>query len=188
MPYKGGVQLLPESERRPTLSSYTSGNTYFYSAIVIGILILVASAILGGYKRSLRDQITEKVALITVGDKARNLEQEKALITASKQSKVMKQLLESKLYWSQALARLEQMTQSSIKFMSLNAKVEKGTIEFKASADSYTSIAKQLAAFAAAAGVKDFSIGKIESTSQGVIEFSGDLTIDTKEFLMKKTP
>ncbi len=188
MPYKGGVQLLPESERRPTLRSYTSGNTYFYTAIVIGIFILVASATLATYKKSLNDQIDQVRAEIVAGDAARNLTEEKALITASKQSRTMKQLLEHKLYWSQAFQRLEQMTQSSVKFVNFNAKVQKGSIEFKAAADSYATVAKQLAAFAAGAGVKDFTIGKIETTSKDTVEFTGEIFIDTKAMLLRITP
>jgi hypothetical protein len=38
MPYRGGVQLLPENQRRVTLSSYTTGNTTFY----VGVALIAA--------------------------------------------------------------------------------------------------------------------------------------------------
>ncbi len=188
MPYKGGVQLLPESERRPTLRSYTSGNKYFYIALVLSALILVASAILGSYKRSLSDQIDVVKASIVTGEKARDREQEKVLITASKQSKIMKQLLDTKLYWTQAFKRIEQMTQTSVKFLNIDAKLAKNSIAFIATADNFATVAKQLAAFSAASGVKDFTIGKIETLSTGGIKFSGEIFIDPKIMLMKATP
>ncbi|MBP6886178.1 MAG: hypothetical protein KBC02_02970 [Candidatus Pacebacteria bacterium] len=186
MPYKGEVQLLPESERRPTLSSYTSGNSYFYAALVTLILALVATAILATYKKSLTDAIDDVRSKIVAGDESRNRKQEQELIAASKQSKIMSQLLESKLYWSQALTKLEKMTQTSVQYSSINANAEKGTIDFKASADSYTTVARQLASFTNSADIKDFTLGKLEATTSGQIEFTGQLLIDTKEMLLKK--
>ena len=188
MPYKGGVQLLPDTERRPTLSTYTSGNTFFYIAVVVGAFILVASATLSTYKANLREKIDAVRAQIVTQDNARNREQEKTLIAASKQSKILSDLVSNKLYWSQALAYIEQMTQSSVKFINFDAQVAKGTISFKATTSNYTIVAQQLALFAKGVGISDFSIGKIESTAKGTIEFSGELNIDTKTLLMKAKP
>jgi len=188
MPYKGGVQLLPETQRRPTLRSYTSGNTYFYFAIAIGAVILVASATLGGYKASLLKDIERLDGQMTVSENARNKDQEKALVAASKQSKIMKQLLSGKIYWSQALQRIEQMMQSSVQLTRIEADANKGIVAFKAKTDSYASVARQLAAFVAATGVKDIKVETIESTSTGAVEFSGELSIDAKSMLMKEQP
>jgi hypothetical protein len=188
MPYKGGVQLLPESERRPTLRSYTSGNKYFYIAVVVAVIVLVISAILGGYKRSLNDQIDVAIAGLATEEKARNTTQEKELIAAAKQSKIMKELLEGKLYWTIALTRIEQMMQSSVQLVSIQANLGKGTIVFSAVTDSFSAVAKQLAAFSATTGISDFTIGKIEQMATGEIKFSGDLIIDKKTMFTKAKP
>lgn len=188
MPYKGGVQLLPESERRPTLRSYTSGNTYFYLAIGIGVFVLVAFAVLGGYKRNLSDQIDVVTTKIVAGEKSRNIAQEKELIVAAKQSKMINELLDSKIFWTMALTRIEQMIQSSVKFSALDANLAKGIISFVAFADSYPSVARQLAAFSATTGIKDFTIGKIETLASGEIKFSGDLIIDSIALFEREKP
>lgn len=179
---------MPESQRRPTLRSYTSGNSYFYFALFLGAIILVASATLGGYKKNLTEKIDAVRGQLSAQEKARVAEQEKALVAASKQSKIMKQLLDNKLYWSQALQRIEQMMQVSVKLTGVDATAEKGIVSFRASADSYASVARQLAAFAAASGVKDMVINNIESTTGGSVLFAGDLIIDTKAILMKTKP
>lgn len=185
MPYKGGVQLLPESQRRPTLRSYTSGNTYFYGAVTVGIIVLIVSAILGGYKANLTDKINTLDGQMTVADNARNKDHEQQLIAASQQSRVMKQLLASKVYWSQALQRMQQMMQSSVTLTRLDATADKGTIDFQATAGSYAAVAQQLAAFAAATGVNDITVNTIKTTTKGTVEFNGTLLIDTKTMLSK---
>ena len=179
---------MPETERRPTLSSYTSGNAYFYAAVVLGAVILVIGAILAGYKANLKDQIDVIDGQMSVSESERNKQQEQELIDASKQSRIMKELLSNKLYWSQALERMEQMMQSAVTLTQMDATATKGTISFKATTDSYASVARQLAAFIAATGVNDISINTIKATSQGTVEFDGDLLIDTKSMLKKQQP
>jgi Tfp pilus assembly protein PilN len=187
MPYKGGVQLLPETQRRPTLRSYTSGNSYFYFAVFLGALILVFSAVMGGYKARLVERINELDGTMETSEKARSKDAERELIAAAKQAKIMKQLVDSKLYWSQALDRIEQMLQTSVVITSLEGDAAKGTVAFRAIADSYASVARQIAAFVAATGVNDVQIGKITTGTIGV-EFDGELTVDRKALLMKAGP
>ncbi|MCC6934413.1 MAG: hypothetical protein IT406_01825 [Candidatus Yanofskybacteria bacterium] len=188
MPYKGGVQLLPETERRPTLASYTSGNSYFYTAVALGIAIIIIGATLGGYKASLRQQIASLDGQLDASEQQRNKTQEQELIAASKQSRVMRQLLAGKWYWSQALERMEQMTQASVALTQLGASATKGTITFRGTADGYAAVARQLAAFVAATGVKDVSLRSVKTNPQGVIEFDGELSIDTRTLVGKPSP
>lgn len=188
MPYKGGVQLLPETQRRPTFSSYTSGNSYFYTAVALGVAVVVVSAILGSYKANLRDRISVLDGKLEASEKARNKNQEQELIAASKQSGVIQQLLNNKLYWTQVLDKMGQMAQTSVALTSMQATADQGTIAFRAVADSYASVARQIAAFVAATGVEDISVTSIKSSSRGGVEFGGSLIIDTKTMLNKKQP
>jgi len=176
---------LPETQRRPTLSSYTSGNSYFYFAIFLGAIILVTSATLGSYKANLSKEIESLTGKMNTREKARNKEQEKELIAAAKQSKVLQQVLANKIYWTQAFDRIEKIMQSSVTLTGLDANVEKGTIAFRATADNYASVARQLASFAAASGINDVSIERMETTQAGNVEFTGIVTIDTKAVLLK---
>jgi len=185
MPYKGGVQLLPETQRRPTLASYTSGNTYFYTGVAIGIAIIIIGAILGSYKANLKDSIASLDGQLQATEDSRDKDQETTLLNVAKQSKITKSLLANKLYWSQALGYVEQMTQSQVRLISMDADASKGTIGFHATADTYASVARQLAAFVAGTGVDDMAINSMQTTPQGVVEFSGTLQINTKTMLNK---
>ena len=176
---------MPENQRRPSLRSYTSGNTYFYFAVFLGAVILVVSATLNGYVANLRSQIDTLDGQMLTSEQGRNKDQEKQFLAASKQSQILKQLLAGKLYWSQALDNVQQLMQSSVTLTSLNADADKGVISFQGTANSYADVARQIASFVAATGVQDIAVKNIKSTPQGV-QFSCDLTIDTKAMLQKQ--
>jgi hypothetical protein len=185
MPYKGGVQLLPETQRRPTLASYTSGNGYFYFGVVVALFVVIASAVLSSYKANLNDQVAKLDGQLQATETARNKTQEAVLIAAAKQSSLMRQLLASKIYWSQALTAMERMAQSSVNLDSLDASFSKGTITIHGTADSYATVARQFAAFVAGTGIQDIELRSVKSTPQGSVEFDGNLFIDTKVMLTK---
>lgn len=188
MPYKGGVQLLPETQRRPTLASYTSGNSYFYAAVVIIIGVLALGAVISSYSYSLKDKIATIDGQMGESEKARTKEIEQELVAASRQSKIMKQLLAGKMYWTQALDMMERMTQSSVSLTRLEANATKGTISFRASADSYASVARQIAAFVSVTGVDDITVKSIKANARGRVEFDGELLIDALKLLKKTEP
>lgn len=185
MPYKGGVQLLPETARRPTLASYTSGNAYFYFAVALAAAVLVISAIFNSYSANLNDQIAKLDGRLDQTEAQRNRDEEQGLISAAKQSRLMRQLLGGKIYWSQALTRMEQMTQSGVQLENLSASATKGTIGFRALADGYASVARQLAAFVSGTGITDISLKSVKAAPQGGVEFDGELKIDTRAMLNK---
>lgn len=187
MPYKGGVQLLPESQRRPTLASYTSGNSYFYVGVAIGIAVIIIGAILGGYRASLKDRIAKIDGQIQATEDARNKDHEKILLDVAKQSSVMRSLMDGKIYWSQALGAMEKMMQTGVQLTSMDADTSKGTITFRAAAPTYAAVARQLAAFVAGTGVSDISVSSVENTQDGSVDFSGVLLIDTEVMLNKTT-
>jgi len=176
---------LPETQRRPTIASYTSGNGYFYFALTLGAIVIVVGAILTSYKASLTDQVNKLDGQLQATEDSRNKSQEEALVAAAKQSSLMKQLFTSKIYWSQALGNMEQMTQSSVTWRTLDASSTKGTIAINGTADSYATVARQLAAWVAGTGVNDIELKSVRSALQGGVEFDAELQIDTKVMLNK---
>lgn len=187
MPYKGGVQLLPETQRRPTLTSYTSGNSYFWTGIVLLGIVIAASAILGGYKASLNDEIAALDGKLEATEKARDKEKEETLKDAQQQMRTTKGLLATKRYWSQALSLLEQLAQASVALTTLNAEATDGNITFTSSAPTYDAVARQLAAYVSGTGITDVLLSDITQGAAG-LEFSGELRIDTKEVLRFEEP
>ncbi len=185
MPYQGGVQLLPETQRRPTLASYTKQNTYFWWGIAIGAFVLVGYAVLSQYAGNLNDQIAKLDGQLDQTEASRDKTAEATLLNAQQQSRTMKTLLASKAYWTQALSAMQQMMQSSVTLTLLSASETKGTIDFSATADSYAAVAHQLAAFAAGKGIKDVSLNSVKTSPQGGVQFQGTLTIDPKLLILQ---
>lgn len=175
---------MPETARRPTLRAYTHGNAYFWTGITIGITVLIVSAIFGGYAANLKDSVAALDGKLDASEKARNRDQEQKLAAASKQSKVLRQLFANKSYWSQALASMERMTQSSVAFTQLSASLTKGVITFSGTADSYATVARQLAAFVDGTGIKDATLKSVRARTAGGVEFDGELQIDNKQLVL----
>ncbi len=181
---------MPETPHRPSITSYASGNGLFYFAITLGIGVVVATAILSSYKTNLLGQIGKLDGQLQATEDSRNKEHEQVLLAAAKQSALMRTLLTGKLYWSQALGFMEQMTQSAVTFSQISADVQKGSITIVGTADSYATVARQIAAFVNGTGIRDVSVKSVKA-SPGGVEFIAELTIDTKTLLTKsltKTP
>lgn len=176
---------MPETQRPPTLKSYTRGNRYFWWGIGIALFVIIAAAVLSSYAASLRDEIGALDGQLDQLEKTRNKDQETVLLDAAKQSQVMRTLLAGKLYWTQALTQMERMTQASVRLVSLQGSSVKGTIVFSGIADSYATVARQVAAFVSTTGVDDVSINSVRSTTQGTVEFDGELEINANELLHK---
>ena len=174
---------MPETQRRPTLASYTSGNRFFWTGVVLGLIVIVGYAVLSQYAGNLTGQIATLDGQLDQNEASRDKTQEQTLLNAQQQTRIMKSLLASKVYWTQALAAMERMMQSSVTLTDLNASATKGTIEFSANADSYAAVAHQLAAFAAGTGVLDVALSSVKAVPQGGVQFNGTLTIDTKTIL-----
>jgi hypothetical protein len=185
MPYRGGVQLLPENQRRVTLSSYTSGNTMFYVGVGLIVAVSVAGAVCKSYGASIEDDIARLDGKLEETEQHRNKENEATLLAVAQQSKLFDILLTDKFYWTQALSTIEKFTQSSVRIKQLEASATKETVSFTAVTDNLASVARQLASFEAAKGTTDVVISSIKSTPEGTIEFSGEIHIDVNNFLRK---
>jgi hypothetical protein len=185
MPYRGGVQLLPENQRRVTLASYTTGNTTFYFGVALIVAMGITGAVLRSYSASVEDDIARLDGQLENTEQSRDRKQEAELLEVNKQSKLFNSLLTSKLYWTQALGTIEQFTQPSVRIKQLEASATKATIVFFAITDSLTSVSRQLASFQAATGTKDVLIKSIKATPEGTIEFAGEIQIDVNNFLRK---
>lgn len=178
---------MPETARRPTLGSYTSGNGYFWTGVTFAIVVIVLYAILSGYTASLNDQVASLDGQLDQSEKSRDKQVEQLLMDAQKQSSVMRSLLSGKIYWSQALSTMEQMTQSSVTFTRLVGSVTDGTIKFSATAPDYATVARQIAAFSSGPGIRDVSIDSVKTdVATGDVVFDGALLIDTRAMLNKQ--
>jgi hypothetical protein len=183
MPYKGGVQLLPETKRQVVQRS-VAGNKWIFWGLGITGVVLAITIIFSSYIQNLSERIAVQDGMLRTQEGSRDKDAERELKAVQKQSKLMAQLLGNHVYWSQAFDLIGSLMQSGVSFTSIAAEAEKGTIEFAATAPNYTSVARQIASFNAGDGVLDIVVNSVQ-LKEGVAEFNGTITIDTAEVLTK---
>ena len=183
MPYKGGVQLLPET-RQQAVKRAVSGNRWVYWGLGIAAVVLVVNIILSSYIQNLTERIAVQDGQLRTQEQSRDKDVERELLEAQKQSRLMGQLLASHLYWTQALGLIGDLMQSGVRFTSLTADAA-GTVEFTATAASYATVARQIASFTAGEGVQNVEVGSVQS-NEGIIEFSGIITLNVGQALRKQ--
>ncbi|MDX1440627.1 MAG: hypothetical protein R3284_12065, partial [Rubricoccaceae bacterium] len=81
---------------------------------------------------------------------------------------------------------IEGLMQSNVRLISLNAASSDGSIEFTANAANYAAVARQLASFTSGNGVIDVELGGAGVSSDGGVEFSGIMRINTEEILRQQ--
>jgi Tfp pilus assembly protein PilN len=167
------------------LASYTSGNSFFWAGVGVGIAVIVIAAVQSSYRANLEERLASLDAQIESTEERRNKDQERILTDAKKQVAVLSSLVASKVYWSQALDRIEAMMQGSVRLTSIDASSGEGKIKFQGVAGSYAAVARQVKAFTEGSGVTDVTIGNVTSETDGTVEFSGELKIDTRSVLSK---
>jgi hypothetical protein len=159
-----------------------AGNTWIYWGLGIVAGVLVVNIIFASYIQNLTERIAAQDGVLRTQEESRDKDTEKELTAAQKQSKLMAQLLANHLYWSQAFALIGDLMQSGVQFTGLAAEAEEGTIEFIATAPSYTSIARQIASFTAGDGVRDIEVSNVKLEG-GIAEFTGIITIEMGEVI-----
>ena len=177
---------MPETQRRPSLVSYTSGNRFFWVGVSIGVLIVITTAILSSYAANLQDKVDDLDGQLRQTEEQRDKDTERTLVNVKQQLRVVGTLLESKRYWSQALDRMQDMLRLSVQLDRMEATAADGTIAFHAIADSYATVARQLRAFIDGEGVTDVEVGSVQTTSGGGVEFDAKLIIDTNNVLIRE--
>ncbi|KKR36557.1 MAG: hypothetical protein UT69_C0017G0007 [Candidatus Yanofskybacteria bacterium GW2011_GWE1_40_10] len=185
---QGGLQLLPETRRKITVT-VPGENRLLYLGVVF--LILSATAVFGikfytsqeleSYN-SLRADVEKKNLEINTQAKGEDGADliEKIRVTG-KQLDIASSLLNSHILWSKGLERLEGL-------LLLSMSAADGTIKFMALAPSYTAIAKQIASFVSNPKyIKDVTIGEITTQTTGKLQFSMNIEIERSTFLRPDT-
>lgn len=185
MPYKGGVQLLPET-RRQAAGRVVRGNRMVYWGIAIGIFVLALNLILSAYSANLDQRLRTANGELRTQEESRDEEVEDVLKTTQKQSTLMRSLVRNHVYWSEAFNMIERLMQSNVQLQSLSAASTDGSIEFSAVATNYAAVARQLASFVSGDGVVDVELGGAGASSEGGIEFTGKMQINTDEILKRQ--
>lgn len=183
---KGGLQLLPENRRK--IEVKVPGQN---RPVVVGVVLLVlVLALYGGmaaYSNSLDSKIADADNQLAGITKGRDKTNEQNLLTLSKQMAIAGQIIQNHLFWSTAFNKLEAGLAGSVQFKSFSATASDNIVHIRALADTYSTIAQQLAAFAGTDGVTDVNLDGVASLTSGKLDFTSKLVFDPKKFLSNPT-
>lgn len=157
--------------------------------LVLGMVfvLLIAGLYFGlmFYKNSVLSSISRIDEQLMALEKSRDKKLEQKLLDLNQQLAVVGPLLSSHIFWSQALTKIQNLTQPQVQAQTLNADSVGKKITLKAVAANYTTIAKQIAAFYTDEAITDIVLNKAQNLTTGRIEFTMQLIFDPNKFLMK---
>lgn len=179
---QNGLQLLPETRRKIELN-VPGENRLIYAGITVLVLMLILAGGLYFYKGALEDKKTRLDSKIINLEKDRDKKVEQNLLTLNKQLSLISILLDSHIVWSKALSKVENLLQPQVQFLSFSAAVSDNRFEFKALANNYTVVARQIAAFVSDDSIKDIALTNVHVLTSGKLEFSIKIEFDKTKFI-----
>ena len=186
MPESVGLQLLPETRKR--IDVYIPGQN---RAVVLSVSVLVLVLVVGGVLFFLNRSVTADMESInsqlTALEKSRDTNQEKKLLQIKEQLATANTLLNTHIIWSNAFSRVQGHILPTVQFEQFSANMGKGEYVFQATADGFTSIAKQIAAFSTDDALLDVAVGQMQSSTTGRVSFSMILKLDTDKLIKAGT-
>jgi len=181
---KNGLQLLPEIKRRVDIKQPGSNKFLYVGALVLA-LVLVASYFVNSYRSSLESQLSDLNNELLLIERSRDKKAEKNLQIISGQLAIAATRLRNHLFWSEGFAKIENLLKDEVQIITLSADITGSSITFKAVTTSYTSLARQVAAFLTDEGIEDVSLGEARVKTDGKLEFSMILNFDSDIFIKK---
>lgn len=182
MPDQNGLQLLPETRRKIELN-VPGENRIIYTGITVLVLMLILTGGLYFYKSTMEDKKTGLDANIISIEEDRDKKVEQNLLTLNKQLSLISTLLDSHIVWSKALSKVESLLQPQVQFLSFSAAVSDNRFEFKALANNYTVVARQIAAFVSDDSIRDIALNNVHVLTSGKLEFSIKIEFDKIKFI-----
>ena len=182
MAERGGLQLIPETRKK--IDVITPGENK--NLLIGGVVFAIAAALAGAlylYQNSLEDKLVSLDADIAALEQQRNKQAEQNILVFNKQLFMLSTLLNEHAYWTTAFSKIEGLTQVRVRFGNLTATLLGNKIDFSAVADNYTTIARQIAAFISDESIKDVSLSRINTLTNGQLDFTMQITFDKSKFL-----
>ncbi len=177
-------QLLPNQQKSLLTIRSHQRSLSFILAIAFGVL--VGAAYLG--LRIYRSSIVRQIAIIDEElqkvESNRNREIESTLLGFNDKLTTLAKIMAQQSFWSQGLRKFSTMIDPKIRFDSLSVDSDKRTYTFKATADSYETIAKQLAVFYASPDILDVLFtGATKDQKTGKVQFDLVVTFKSGTFI-----
>ena len=185
MPAQGGLQLLPETRKKIEIITPGENRLLIIGAAVLAIVIVLAGG-LYLYNNSLENKLVSLDAEILALEQQRNRQSEQNILIFNKQISMLSNLLDKHAYWTTAFSKIEGLTQGQVQFDSITATLANNKIDLKATAANYTTIARQIAAFLSDESVTDINLSRVNTLTNGRLEFTMQITFDRSKFLTSR--
>lgn len=184
MPDNGeAIQLLSGSRRR--LDVIVPGeNRLIYFGLAVLILVGALFGIVSFYLSSLKDRVAELDNELVTLEGKRDKKFEKEALVWNRRLSLAGGLIKNHIIWSQAMHRVEAVTPSSVEFSNFHAVLQDNMVEVKATAPSYTVIARSIAALSANPVFTDVVLNKISGLPSGFLEYDLRVTFDRNKLLI----
>jgi len=184
---KGGIQLLPETRKRIVIR-VPGENRFLYLGFALAAMIGVLFVGLNSYANSLETQIQSIDGQLITLNRQRDRKTEENLIALSKQAQLTGQLLDQHIKLTNVLRVLERTLQSQVRFKNFSMSTPTQEISFQATANNYSSVARQIASFLAAEGISDVQINNLKTLNSGDAEFTMKIKLQTELLQSKSVP
>jgi len=184
MPDIGGLQLLPETRKRIEVN-VPGQNKFLIFSFVFILVVLSIYVVIRFYQNSLEQASASIDGQLATIERSRDKASEDKLINLSKQLATINPLLAGHLIWSDAFTKVQSLTLPQIQYETLDTNFDSKKFLFKALAASYTTVAKQIAAFYSSDAFTDVALDKVSSQPSGRVEFTLELSFDPSKFLLE---
>ena len=182
---KGGLQLLPETRKKIDIK-VPGENRLIYVGIALIVIIMMLYGGLVVYSKSLETKISDSDTQLTALENQRDKKAETNLLILSKQLAITNQIVNKHIYWSAGLTRIENALQNKVQFKSFSAVLSENSFHIRALSDTYTTVARQLAAFVADDAITDVTLDGVSTLTNGNLDFNSKISFDPTKFLKNK--
>ena len=181
----GDFQILPQQrDQKLSFTAVPKSKSVLYAGLVMGFFLLVYGAFYF-FNDRLDKQLATLDGQLTEIQNNRNTQKEGRLLQIGRQLTVFNELIRMHSYWSEGLNGFFRLIKPQVRFESLEMNGEKGTLNIKATTDSYESVAQQLSIFYKNNDIQDVSFGGMSSDESGKINFVFVVTLDLNKFIYK---
>jgi|GEM_PF-5391702 len=172
------IQFLQEKRTKIELGTKTR-NKLLTIGIVALALVLAASSVLTYLKSNLTGEIVQIDSDLDALEARRDKKFEGELLVVKKQLGLISSLLDNHIYWSNTLTKIENLLQGQVQVKNLGLDKSLNEVKLGGVAASYSTIAKQIAAFLSDDSIEDVILEGAEVKPTG-IEITMKLKLKSK--------
>ena len=172
----GGLQLLPTQPKKFSFS-FSGRNTGIMIAVGFLIIMIIAYVVVSAIKNRTISKVDDIDAQILAIHAKRDKQEEERLQNVQKQITTTRKLLQTHAQTLTLLTNVQHLLSPRIQFSSLNANMSQHTYMFSATADSYTTIARQISAFYGSSLITNIKVSKLSAGETGGVDVGMELTL-----------